>query len=83
MIFVATPIFDRIDLAIRALHVLSSLSTCNLGLPKPRHDHAVVMARFARDCMCKLQRTEIIVIITVCNFHFTDCIDLLRGLKLL
>ena len=25
------------------------------GLPEPRADHAVVMARFARDCMIKMQ----------------------------
>ena len=25
------------------------------GLPEPRADHAVVMARFAKDCMLKMQ----------------------------
>jgi class 3 adenylate cyclase len=25
------------------------------GLPDPRHDHAVVMARFARDCLARMR----------------------------
>ena len=31
------------------------LSVAAAGLPDPRDDHAIVIARFARDCLMKMQ----------------------------
>lgn len=35
-------------------HVASSLLVAVCGLPMPRKDHATVMARFASDCLDKM-----------------------------
>jgi hypothetical protein len=53
------------NMAVRA--VLSSCKTCQVetvgdcyvaatGLPDPRKDHAIVLAKFARDCLYKFHR---------------------------
>ncbi|GKY95745.1 hypothetical protein MPSEU_000535300 [Mayamaea pseudoterrestris] len=48
--------FDQVAMRRRVFKV-ETIGDCYVavcGLPEPRHDHAIVMSRFARDCLYKL-----------------------------
>ena len=46
----------RLGTASLTLYHLSFSSSSQTGLPNPQPDHAIIMARFAQDCMDKLDR---------------------------
>jgi class 3 adenylate cyclase len=75
--------FDEIARRRRVFKV-ETIGDCYVavcGLPDPRKDHAVVMARFARDCLTKMNdleetRVTLVLIPLTCQFASASTVAL-------